>query len=618
MRTARRRWGGTLPCDMPLIDHCCACARGVRRAAFATALLFALPPAHAAGTACELAPFEIAVTMKELRPIAQLRINGTPVPFLVDSGAFYSMLSPAAAAELNLRMRPARLEAQGLTGAIALRQTTVERLGLDNAEFTGIEFLVGAREPPAGTRGILGLNVLGFNDTEYDIANGAVRLFKPADGCKGMNLAYWAGSGPVVDVPLDQRRSDKLPHIRAKASINGKPVTVLFDTGAFSVLSLAAARQIGLVDDVAKLPSAGMVSGADGGVTRSWTVPIDTFQLGAERVTGGRLRVADFAVDDVDMLLGIDFFLSHRIYVARSQLRMYLTYAGGPIFDLSMQAATPAGSVESGDTPQDAAGFAGRGTAFAARGLPARAIEDLDRAIELAPTVAAYRVQRARVRLQQKQREAAITDLEDALRLDPGDPEARVDLDELRVMTEGAHAAIRADLLDLEARLSPLSPLRRRLGNLWLRLDEPAAAVRQFDLWLRAFPDEHDVRDTLNRRCWARALGNFELDRAMEDCERIVREAPNWSDGLDSRGMVRLRRGDDAGAIADYDAALQINPKSAWSHWGRGLAKIASGARDAGLADIAAAKELDPKIARKAERFGLAVPAEAAAAVAPR
>jgi hypothetical protein len=34
-----------------------------------------------------------------------------------------------------------------------------------------------------------------------------------------------------------------------------------------------------------------------------------------------------------DMLLGSDFFLSHRILISYSQRMVYLTYSGGPIFD---------------------------------------------------------------------------------------------------------------------------------------------------------------------------------------------------------------------------------------------------------------------------------------------
>ena len=48
-----------------------------------------------------------------------------------------------------------------------------------------------------------------------------------------------------------------------------------------------------------------------------------------------RLRFANFSMDEGDMLLGADFFLSHRVYVANSQDKLYFTYNGGPPFDVT-------------------------------------------------------------------------------------------------------------------------------------------------------------------------------------------------------------------------------------------------------------------------------------------
>jgi hypothetical protein len=42
------------------------------------------------------------------------------------------------------------------------------------------------------------------------------------------------------------------------------------------------------------------------------------------------------------MLIGADFFRSHRIYVARDQRRVYVSYVGGRVFDLSDPRPDPA------------------------------------------------------------------------------------------------------------------------------------------------------------------------------------------------------------------------------------------------------------------------------------
>ncbi len=42
------------------------------------------------------------------------------------------------------------------------------------------------------------------------------------------------------------------------------------------------------------------------------------------------------------MILGGDFFVSHHVYVSNSQHKLYFTYNGGPVFDLSSRAAAAA------------------------------------------------------------------------------------------------------------------------------------------------------------------------------------------------------------------------------------------------------------------------------------
>ena len=75
--------------------------------------------------------------------------------------------------------------------------------------------------------------------------------------------------------------------------------------------------------------------GAGRGKADSWTAPFERFELGGEAILHNRLEVGDFDMQDADMLLGIDFFLSHRIYVSKQQSKMFFTYNGGPVFFLN-------------------------------------------------------------------------------------------------------------------------------------------------------------------------------------------------------------------------------------------------------------------------------------------
>jgi hypothetical protein len=58
-------------------------------------------------------------------------------------------------------------------------------------------------------------------------------------------------------------------------------------------------------------------------------------------------------------------------------------------------------------------------------------------------------------------------------------------------------------------------------------------------------------------------------------------------------------------SISDYDAALSLQPKLAWSLYGRGVDEIRKGMTAKGQADIAAATALAPLLPQEAKRLGV-------------
>src|SRR5580693_7573455 len=67
-----------------------------------------LAPSSVLATGCKLGKLaEVPITMVGLRPTIPAKINDTDVRLLVDSGSFYSSLSPAAATELKLHLTSA-------------------------------------------------------------------------------------------------------------------------------------------------------------------------------------------------------------------------------------------------------------------------------------------------------------------------------------------------------------------------------------------------------------------------------------------------------------------------------------------------------------------------------
>jgi len=287
----------------------------------------------AAKTVCRLKAVEMPVTMKGKTAIVTVRINETDVPLVLDTGAFYSSLTVTAAAQLGLRTEalPHNMEVLGLGGKAAARMTRVEHLHFLKHDLPNIEFLVVANEFSGGEMGLLGRNLLAFTDAEYDLAHGAVRLMFPEGDCDEMDFAYWAGDTPVSELELDRdTRGAHFPAITGTVLINGRKARALFDTGATSVLSLGFAYRAGMRRE--DMTPTTMMSGIDATALPTWHGPVAEVQIGGETVRNSRLRVADFYLNNVEMLVGIEFFLSHRIYVSQGERRMFFTYSGGSVF----------------------------------------------------------------------------------------------------------------------------------------------------------------------------------------------------------------------------------------------------------------------------------------------
>jgi tetratricopeptide (TPR) repeat protein len=225
--------------------------------------------------------------------------------------------------------------------------------------------------------------------------------------------------------------------------------------------------------------------------------------------------------------------------------------------------------------------------------------------VDLAPTEPRYLQQRAQAYLENGQPFLAMADLDATLKLQPGDIAALVSRAGLRLSGRDTPHAL-TDLDAADALAPKAADVRFTLAVLYERADALAQAIAQLNLWIAAHPDDSRRPLALNSRCWSRTLLNQDLDKALADCDAALRADPKLVAALDSRGLVRLRRGEYDKAIANYDAELAIRPKTAWSLYGRGLAKLKKGLKAEGDADIAAALALRPGLAQEATAYGIA------------
>jgi tetratricopeptide (TPR) repeat protein/predicted aspartyl protease len=561
--------------------------------------------------ACQVGKMlDLPVVMAGRRPMVTAQFGGRDARFIVDSGAFYSTISRATAMEFGLKMEslPAWFRLRGVNGDSTASSATAQNFALGGVTIPKASFIVGGTD--TGTAGLLGQNILGLADVEYDLPHGMVRLMKTTD-CGKTGLAYWAAGKPVTTVKLERPDSDRFkPHTIATVLLNGKTIRAVFDSGApSSVLTLAAAKRVGITPESPGVVPAGMGSGIGSKQVRTWYAAFDSLAIGGETIPRPKITIADVALGDNDMLIGVDFFLTHRMFVSNATRTLYMTYEGGPLFGLTPKGARTTDGVaidltDKTAAPTDAEGYSRRGAVLASTRRLDEALADFDKAVAMAPNEGRYVRQRAMARLANRQMLPALADLDRAIALVPTDSDSRIARAGLRI-AGGERDGAMADVEAANAALAPSSNSRLALGGLYDRLDKPEAALANYDLWLRDHPEDARRATALNGRCWARGQLDRELDKALADCNAALKAFPARAAYLDSRALVRLRRGEYDAALTDYDAALRINPRNAWSLYARSIAAARAGRAGEAAANRAAALAMDRRVVDRGKRIGL-------------
>jgi len=305
----------------------------------------------------------------------------------------------------KLKLQPARTKekfySEGIGGTSVTKFVVAKDVELGGQSFHNVAFSVDV----SGSDGLLSQKFLRLTDAECDLLNGVVRLIQP-EGCGDAPLAYWRGTQDVGVIDIERASSDE-PHIFGKALIDGYHARVLFDSGANkSMLSRPAAAGAGVWPSTPGVIPGGLVGGVGGGEVPTWIAQFKEFKLDTETIRNPKLRIGGVTNTDslnlpgrADMVLGVDFFLSHRVYVSYQQRKLYFTYNGGPVFNLTVDPSQRVLSStadlsqplpRSGSPSKDAAQYARRARALQARNQYDLASAAFEQAMQLAPTDAQY------------------------------------------------------------------------------------------------------------------------------------------------------------------------------------------------------------------------------------
>jgi predicted aspartyl protease len=276
-------------------------------------------------------------------PVTAGAIDGRPASVLIDSGSAVTLVTNDAAQRLGLSTRSTPERMGGIGGASRLAITYLKELRVGNLARADMRVHVGGERPIPGVDVVLGEDVLHAVDLEYDYARGVVRAFDPK-GCERAWLAYWDPDAQVLPVEYDSSA------IRIPVTVNGRRATGILDSGASgTIVALQFAIGVGVSSDTPGVRAMGCARGLGAEALPAWVGRFDSVVLAGETIRDARLAFADFTFGDVhalgwrapalsysdrtpDVLIGNDFLRTHRVYVARSQDKLYFTYLGGTVF----------------------------------------------------------------------------------------------------------------------------------------------------------------------------------------------------------------------------------------------------------------------------------------------
>jgi tetratricopeptide (TPR) repeat protein len=242
---------------------------------------------------------------------------------------------------------------------------------------------------------------------------------------------------------------------------------------------------------------------------------------------------------------------------------------------------------------------------LAARGSAQDDFAACDRALanpDLAPPQRArLMVQRALARDVLGEKDAAMTDLDDAVRLSPTDPDVLTDRASLLFASKRLDASMR----DLDAALAA-DPrhLRALMGRAVVHSQSGDFHASRADVD-RALAVDASSASPWAQRCWVGAVLADELQRTREECERALALAPKSPNNHDNLGFVHFRLGQYEKSIEHTSLAIAGAPDVASSYLVRGLAKRALGDAAGATEDLAKADALDPGVAARYAGYGV-------------
>jgi tetratricopeptide (TPR) repeat protein len=229
-----------------------------------------------------------------------------------------------------------------------------------------------------------------------------------------------------------------------------------------------------------------------------------------------------------------------------------------------------------------------------------KAMAEIDRALAIRREASTY-VARAGMR-ERTEWDARLADVAEALRLAPDDYNAL--FTKARILEDKGDYGAAAETFQQILKSHPNDAyLLNGLGISLIRAGRASDAEQYLAQARKLAADA----STLNGICYNKATSGVALERALDECNEALKLEPGAPHILDSRGTVLLRMGRTDEAIADFDKALAQMPGLAATHYARAIAWSRKGDNAKARADQQAALRIDPWSVERFAAYGLTI-----------